>query len=157
MRKEGFQVAENRVFEYRLDDAWGMPRFRLRVLDQKKDNVVCIDMNCDRRTPKSEHEQLLYSIPYSDVQKIASVVADDTLLAGIDKCNPVESGIMVMDGFMNTFYFSCQGGLHRIDADNIACMVDSPSENSSRILKAFDAISDILIANGIDGKYLSLN
>ena len=149
---------DDMIFEYKLCNAWRFPIVSLRVFDREEENVSCIVWYATG-APEDLPLTVNYSLDKAGIDRISDAIGKNP---DIFKIEDVEFP-MVMDGFSNEFFFRYKTGCVRVDASNIwywneysETADDEEPVNAKLILKVFAMIKDLLIRNGVDGRYLSL-
>lgn len=154
--KDQYQ-GEDKIFEYRLSNAWLFPIVSLSVYDRIEENVKCIVWYATG-APEDLPLNMNYSIDKKVIDRITSILGNNQSLFGIKK---VKSP-WVLDGFSNEFYFRYDDRSVDIDASNIGAwsepdMTGKLPANIKLLLRVFNEIKKILTDNGVDGRYLRLD
>ena len=155
-------MRENIVFDYLLANAWGLPLCRVSV---SEDGFV----QCQEDRENTQGLQL----KKAEVNKIKATVSEHAHILGYDS-KELESP-NVFDGVMNFFDFKASDGRNvSLMAFNIG-EANNPDMSFSKglleektpgeivipvkameVVKTFEEIAAVLVANGVDAKYLRL-
>lgn len=142
-----------KIFQYELADAWEDTISKIEVYDNNIDNVVCVYPCVNAYTNEEIPEGRIYTIGEEQLKKIKTV-----LLKNIDifQMEEVEHPFLMIDGFINCFYFSISGLEKVIRASNLEIFREQDAVNAKKVLRIFDEIVSVLREAKIDEKYLSL-
>ena len=155
-------MKESIVFDYLLTNAWGLPLCRVSV---SEDGMVQYQNGRDE-----EHSLKLEKV---EIEKIKEIVSRHSQILDY-KSQELESPD-VLDGVMNFFDFKASDGRNvSLMAFNIG-EANNPDMSFSKglleektpgeivipvkareVVKAFEEIAAVLVANGVDAKYLRL-
>lgn len=145
-------MMERTIFKYELADAFGDSLAKIEVIDSTVDNVRCI-YPCVSHYVKGEMPQgKTITLDERQLKKIKSIILKNIDIFEIEK---VEFPL-VIDGYINRFYFSVSNFVREIEAFNISAYRKEESINAKRILQVFDEIVEIFVEVNIDKKYFNL-
>lgn len=150
---------DERIFECKLYDAWGIPYNAITVYDREKDNVEC-QVFCTSKTPLQDAEIIMHTLNQSVIRQITDVISDNPEVFKIEDVEPSP----VLDGCMNEFYFRNGTKNQKIMTCNIWYFLkeqrrgdEEEPANAKLILKVYGRIKDILVKHGVDEKYLRID
>ena len=157
MEYEDHYQGDDKIFEYRLANAWLFPIVSLCVYDRIEENVKCIVWYATG-APEGLPLNMNYSIDKKAIDRIVSIIGGNQKLFELKE---VEHPI-VLDGFLNDLYFRYDGKSVNIDASNIGAwsepdLTGKPPANVRLLIGVFNEIKKILTDNGVDERYLSLD
>lgn len=149
-------MSNKHLFQYHLADAWYSPISSVRVLNRQTDNVVCsfplTATNRSRRKKDGSSEQVV-TLSREALEQIKAILRQNKDIFDV---SAVEVPL-VIDGYINTFYFSVDGHEVRLQADNIFVYRERSSVYAQKVLDLFDQIGAVLLAAGVEEKYLQLD
>ena len=148
----------NKVFEYKLFNAWNFPYLSLSVFDRSEDNVKCIVWYATE-APAGLPFVSNYSLDEGIIRKIGEIICENQAVFRIKEIEFPP----VLDGFGNEFFFKHGDKSTRLEAWNIAywnkckkTIDGNRPVNARLLLKMFSQIRKVLTDNGVDERYLSL-
>jgi len=134
------------IFSYALCDAWGNWIRKIAVYDRVLENVLCSD----------DEFEIKYTLPESEIKKIYEIIIGFPFLISEQKILIEEH--MVIDGTINAFSFNAGDKEFKVRAFNLWYYENNSDKapNAAVLLSAFKNISDVLIENGVDLRFLKL-
>ncbi|MBP5491660.1 MAG: hypothetical protein J6Y08_02325 [Clostridiales bacterium] len=152
------ECEDNKIFEYKLTDAWKIPIVSLSIYDRPEENVKCL-VWYGIVAPKDLQLTKKYTIDESALKQIKVVIDDNRELLEMDEVEFPP----VLDGYGNEFYFKLGDESKLIDASNISFWTSNHRTfegekpvNAKLVLKVHKKIKAILVDNGIDRRYMRL-
>lgn len=143
---------EQMLFQYELADAWEDTLAKVEVTDGKKDNVrctyPCVSPSVKGEVPSAQ----VITLSGNEIEKIRNILMEHTEIFEIDD---VEFP-MILDGYVNNFVFLMGENKTCIQACNIYVYREMESVKAKKVLEVFDAIAKVLLAAGVEEKYLAL-
>jgi hypothetical protein len=138
---------KNIVFGHKLSDAWGLPILGIEVRDTDKNNVICHDRTGEQK----------YNVSKDTIDEIYNVIKIHNKILSMSS-GDIEQN-MVLDGTNDWFMFSDGNVSNEFTCFNMWAFRDEnySAPNAKYVLDAFEKISEILIKEGIDKKYLKLD
>ena len=122
-------MKNNIIFKYQLKDAWGMERSMIEITDEKENNISIKEYN---------KEDITYeTIDSNIIKEIIKKYSED-----LKKCKEFPNA-PVMDGYINTFYFTYDNKQHKIEIDNLYYL-DTNDKNVKLILTIYKELYKIL-------------
>ena len=149
---------EDQIFGYLLSNDWSFPLISLNVYDLAEENVKCLVWYATQ-APEDLALSRKYTLDKNAIDQIKDIIGKNKTVFDIDE---VEFPC-VLDGFSNEFFFRDGNKSISLEASNISFLdegdttiYDGEPVNAKLLLKMFSEIKDILTANGVDERYLSL-
>ena len=146
----------DKIFEYKLKNAWEFPIIGLTIFDRPEENVKCL-VYYATHAPEDLTLTKRYTLDQSVIKQIKTIIKSNSKLFTIKE---VEFPF-VLDGFGNEFFFRCEDKSVRLDASNISSWYDTRIHGKTPVkaklvLNVYEKIKEILTESGVDGRYLSL-
>ncbi len=151
-------MKEKRIFRYVLADAGGMISQVDVIENLEKENVRCLYFERNRSIGDEANTKIDFftaTISCEDISKIKKAMYKHKDIFAFKE---VEFPL-VLDGVINTFEFSLEKNLvNEIKAYNIWVFKEAPEppHKGKEVLMVYDEISQILMDNGVNEKYLKL-
>lgn len=160
-------MKEKRIFRYALADAWGDMISQVDVIENlEKENVRCLYFERNRSISDEANTKIDFftaTISCEDISKIKKAMYKHKDIFAFKE---VEFP-MILDGVINTFEFSLEKNLvNEIKAYNIWVFKEAPNiaffekpeppYKGKEVVMVYDEISQILMDNGVNEKYLKL-
>ena len=122
-------MKNNIIFKYQLKDAWGMERSMIEITEEKENNISIKEY---------DKEDITYaSIDSNIIKNVIEKYKED-----LSQCKEFPNASM-MDGYINTFYFTYDNKQHKIETDNLYYL-DTNDKNVKLILTIYKELYKIL-------------
>ena len=135
-----------KIFEYTLRNAWGMPLSQFSIFDRKQNAVEFFPNDDDRGAFAPPPDIMKAELEQSVIDRIKMILADDEIYAIEDLEDPSDIGIVVMDGVKNGFYFRSGDRVCELSTNNMGCCMDDLDRcpNLQKIISVCEEIMDII-------------
>ena len=152
-------IDEDLVFQYELSDAWEIPLVSVSVYNRSEDNIKCIVWYAPK-APRDLPLNSNYSVDVSVINQVYEIIRNNNTIFDVDTIETPP----VLDGFGNKFTFKDGDDYIWLSAYNISAWnydVNRTIEgrdpiNAKLVLDVFERIKQLLVKNGVEGRYLIL-
>ena len=141
-------MADRKLFEYSLQDAWKMPISSVTILQDQ--NIVLYSLPIDRAEKFSPQDPKSVEISNEAMEKVKSIITESRVFE-IDEVEE-NMDIFCLDGVINEFYVSNENKDNTVEAFNLSTYKSYTKKypKSAKLIKLLKDLSKVLVPEGVD-------
>ena len=141
-------MADRKLFEYNLQDAWQMPISSVTILQDQ--NIVFYTLPRDgaEKFPPQDHKSV--EISNEAMEKVKSIITESRVFE-IDEVEE-NMDIFCLDGVINEFYVSNENKDNTVEAFNLSTYKSYTKKypKAAKLIKLLKDLSKVLVPEGVD-------
>ena len=148
-------MADRKLFEYSLQDAWHMPISCVTILQDQ--NIVIYSLPEDGAGKFQPQELKSVAISNEAMEKVKNIIAESRVFE-IDEVEE-NMDIFCLDGVINEFYVSNENKDNTVEAFNLSTYKSYTKKypKAAKLIKLLKDLSKVLVPEGVDKRCFSLN
>ena len=141
-------MADRKLFEYNLQDAWQMPISSVTILQDQ--NIVLYSLPIDRAEKFSPQDPKSVEISNEAMEKVKSIITESRVFE-IDEVEE-NMDIFCLDGVINEFYVSNENKDNTVEAFNLSTYKSYIKKypKAAKLIKLLKDLSKVLVPEGVD-------
>ena len=141
-------MADRKLFEYSLQDAWKMPISSVTILQDQ--NIVLYSLPIDRAEKFSPQDPKSVEISNEAMEKVKSIITESRVFE-IDEVEE-NMDIFCLDGVINEFYVSNENKDNTVEAFNLSTYKSYTKKypKAAKLIKLLKDLSKVLVHEGVD-------
>ena len=141
-------MADRKLFEYGLYDAWHIPISSVTILRDK--NIVLCSLPRDGAGKFLPQEPKSVEISNEAMEKVKSIITESRVFE-IDEVEE-NMDVFCLDGFINEFYVSNENKYYTVEALNLDTYKSYTKKYpmAAKLIKLLKDLSKVLIPEGVD-------
>ena len=141
-------MADRKLFEYSLQDAWHMPISCVTILGDQ--NIVIYSLPEDGAGKFQPQEPKSVAISNEAMEKVKNIITE----SGVFEIDDVEENmdVLCMDGVINEFYVSGDDKYKTVEAFNLSTYKSYTKKypKAAKLIKLLKDLSKVLVPEGVD-------
>jgi len=141
-------MADRKLFEYSLQDAWQMPISSVTILQDQ--NIVLYTLHEDGNKKYLPPETKSVEISNEVMEKVKNIIIESRVLE-IDEVEE-NMDICCLDGVINEFYVSEDDKYNTVEAFNLSTYKSYIKKypKAAKLIKLLKDLSKVLVPEGVD-------
>ena len=141
-------MADMKLFEYSLQDAWHMPISCVTILQDQ--NIVIYSLPEDGARKFQPQEPKSVAISNEAMEKVKNIITESRVF----EIDDVEENmdVLCMDGVINEFYVSGDDKYKTVEAFNLSTYKSYTKKypKAAKLIKLLKDLSKVLVPEGVD-------
>ena len=147
-------MADRKLFEYSLYDAWHMPISCVTILEDQNIAILSLPRDGDERFLPQESKSV--EISNEAMEKVRNIITESRVF----EIDDVEENmdIFCLDGFINEFNVSNENKYNTVEAFNLDTYKSYTKKyhKAAKLIKLLKDLSKVLVPEGVDKRCFKL-